>query len=532
MKRLFRLLARPFTPRGFKTLLFSTACLATLIAAFYVIENWRGEKAWAHKKAELQTKGIPITYDEVLPTPPPDDQNFIMAPFWVERWSVESSNYEKITTKMAEDLYRQAVGMNLEAWRKSKNYEMPPHPTSFLGDWQAQRLPNLEALRDYFVKVEYLPASAVNENAAAAIWGMTEAWSDEISVLTEADRTRPASYLSVDWRKGYFGSNPLWTVGFRMSKNLLLRAQCALELGNEQEALRCFRLINRVAEVQLAPPSSLVGVLVSSSQEYTLLAGIWHGLARHQWSEASLQQMDAMLAQRDYPAAWQRAMRLEQVTFVQTLEDICSSDNDGSHDVWRFFNSYELKEKLENLGFRAEMYRFFPRGWWRQNQVTYSQLQEPLLQKALPWSELVQINDEERIRKLPGNPYTAFAKVVAPTFQSAKMSTVSATASIGLARLAIAAERHRLRTGKYPESLDALKEYFPQGLPMDPFVDKPFGYELVNGIPKFWSVGWNLQDDGGTVVKQGKIPARERTDRTKGDIVWTYPDSTGENESR
>lgn len=531
-KRLFCLLAWPFTPHGFKTLLFSAACLATLIAAFYVIENWRGEKAWTRTKAELQAKGIPTTYDEILPPPPPDDQNFMMAPFWVERWNEESHRHDKIPTKIAEDLYAKAAGMNMEAWRKSKNYEMPPHPMSFLGDWQTQRFSNLEALREYFVAAGHLPESAAQEEASAAILRMTDAWSDDINALTEADRTRPVSYFPIDWRKGYFFSQPLWEISIRTTKNLRIRAQCALESGDEREALTCLHLIDRLTEVQLAPPSSLVGVLLSASQEMLLLPGIWHGLARHQWSEASLQQLEDMLAQRDYRAAWQRAMRLEQVAFLQTIDALCAAEVESSKEIHHWLSTADHKEALKSLGFRAEVFRYFPRGWWRRNQVTYTRLQKPFLERELPWSELVKINEDERVKALPASPYAVFVKLVTPAFHNAKVNTVTAVASISLARLAIAAERHRLRTSSYPESLEDLQEYFPGRLPLDPFVDQPFGYRLADGIPTFWSVGQNLKDEGGTVVINGAIPGQQRLDRSQGDIVWTYPAPAEHHQSR
>ena len=43
-----------------------------------------------------------------------------------------------------------------------------------------------------------------------------------------------------------------------------------------------------------------------------------------------------------------------------------------------------------------------------------------------------------------------------------------------LIRLALAASEHRERTGEFPESLDDLAPYFPDGVPVDPYTDKPF----------------------------------------------------------
>ena len=84
-------------------------------------------------------------------------------------------------------------------------------------------------------------------------------------------------------------------------------------------------------------------------------------------------------------------------------------------------------------------------------------------------------------------------------------------ASIDLARIAIALERHYLETGDYPESLDALAPAFDGALPSDPFSGGNFIYHPGESAYLLYSVGIDLDDDGGSENPRN------------GDIVWGQP---------
>src|ERR1700729_887717 len=60
--------------------LISLAILATLIAVFYIEEDWRGKSDWQNYKAEWEGKGEKFDWQAFTPSPIPDDQNFFAAP--------------------------------------------------------------------------------------------------------------------------------------------------------------------------------------------------------------------------------------------------------------------------------------------------------------------------------------------------------------------------------------------------------------------------------------------------------------------
>lgn len=84
-------------------------------------------------------------------------------------------------------------------------------------------------------------------------------------------------------------------------------------------------------------------------------------------------------------------------------------------------------------------------------------------------------------------------------------------ANVDLARVAIAIERHYLETGDYPESLDALAPAFDGALPSDPFSGGNFIYHPGESAYLLYSVGIDLDDDGGSENPRN------------GDIVWGRP---------
>ena len=72
------------------------AALATLVAAFYLEEDWRGKRAWENCQRELEAKGTVLDWNAYIPPSVPDDQNFFKAPK-MQEWFVEKfqSSFEQ-----------------------------------------------------------------------------------------------------------------------------------------------------------------------------------------------------------------------------------------------------------------------------------------------------------------------------------------------------------------------------------------------------------------------------------------------------
>ena len=100
-----------FTWRTARRVLVGVAILATLVSAFYAVENWRGKRAWEQCKRDLAAKGELLDWAACIPAPIPDDENIIKAPQMAEwfikpkptgNWSNELS--AKLSTSVASEM--------------------------------------------------------------------------------------------------------------------------------------------------------------------------------------------------------------------------------------------------------------------------------------------------------------------------------------------------------------------------------------------------------------------------------------------
>jgi hypothetical protein len=72
--------------------------LVLLVAIFYAEEDWRGKRAWEKCKRELEARGETLDWNDFIPPPVPDDQNFFKAPKMAE-WFVKPPPDSDYTNK-------------------------------------------------------------------------------------------------------------------------------------------------------------------------------------------------------------------------------------------------------------------------------------------------------------------------------------------------------------------------------------------------------------------------------------------------
>jgi hypothetical protein len=108
------------------------------------------------------------------------------------------------------------------------------------------------------------------------------------------------------------------------------------------------------------------------------------------------------------------------------------------------------------------------------------------------------------------------ASMLLPALENVPRRAATAQTSADQAILACALERYRLAKGQYPEDLQSLPPQFISELPKDVFTGASYKYRRADGSFVLHSVGWNEQDDGGTM---GKVLFDDRS----GDWTWEYP---------
>lgn len=96
-------------------------------------------------------------------------------------------------------------------------------------------------------------------------------------------------------------------------------------------------------------------------------------------------------------------------------------------------------------------------------------------------------------------PYIIIARMLLPSYDRAYFLWARHAASARVMQAALACERFRLASGRWPESLDELVPKYLQVVPLDPFDKQPLRYAVTPDGAKVWSIDENRRDDGGDI---------------------------------
>jgi hypothetical protein len=77
---------------------FGIACLATAVAAIYLIEDYRGQAAWDRYVASAQARGADLYFAAFIPQRIPDQENFAALEFFDELSSSDQEAKKRLAT--------------------------------------------------------------------------------------------------------------------------------------------------------------------------------------------------------------------------------------------------------------------------------------------------------------------------------------------------------------------------------------------------------------------------------------------------
>ncbi|MFO0961098.1 MAG: hypothetical protein U0800_27265 [Isosphaeraceae bacterium] len=123
-------------------------------------------------------------------------------------------------------------------------------------------------------------------------------------------------------------------------------------------------------------------------------------------------------------------------------------------------------------------------------------VEQPIDERPLYWqsweAEIDRVRNSRFERKGAIIPYLMTIRIVPTDSARSRYQTEQATMA-----LLIAAERHRRKTGQWPESIESIDPEILPVAPLDPFSGEPFRVTRVEGKFLVHSVGYNGIDDGG-----------------------------------
>jgi len=502
------LFRRLFSWRAVRKVLFVIAALLTLAALLVAEENWRGSRAWANYKREMEAKGDHFDVARLIPPKVPDDQNFAMTPFLAAAFALPAGDASlplKNVTNRNGDYYAAANrGTNISPPWFDRPVNRPPHPLGWnygmagdLNGWAAT-IRGTNSAR---------PAAEITDPVQAATIVLDNLKDCEPTLAElQSAAARRFSRFNIpyeEWDKPEVGEMVMqhfvqlkWLFSF-----LTLHAQAEMVSGQTNLALKDLNVMFRLDD-GLKDEPLLISQLVRMACTALMLQPVGEGLAEHRWSDEQLQVLQERLQKTDLLASTVLALYGER--------DICVN--------LKFDQGYMM-----------------PRGWNRLEQLN---LNRAFNQTVLPRIDLAarEINpsvnhsmDLAVQTSYQGTWFSAFlhhhimADMMLPVFGHVGQKAALAQSQVDMAMVACALERCRLAQGQYPEDLNALLPRFAAALPHGIINGQPLKYRRSeNGRFILYSVGWNEKDDGGVVAAtKGTTP---RQDILQGDWVWEYPE--------
>lgn len=530
-----------FCWRNFKRFLFGLACFATLIALFYAEEDWRGWHAWNQFKHEWEAKGEKFDFKDFVPPPVPDDQNFALAPIWVE--SIKAVLGPERSRPWFGDKYAENGRTNftdrldLNLWRNNGWNDSPTN-----GDWARETTTDLKPWQAYYrapaqtnryspIVTNEFPIAPQPQSPAEDVLLALSKYNLAIEELRQASQLPYSRFpLNYECESPSAILLPQLAALKKSALVLQLRSIAELQSGQSEKALDDVKLMLRLTDSVRAEPF-LISQLVRIAILQITLQPIYEGLAEHRWSDAQLIALDAELVKPDFLADCQSVQKSEIFFSAQGASNL-RRHRDYAAQFAQMGFSYPMDAR-----FKFAIYRYMPGGWFYQSALKNGRtvmeylpavnhdtktISPALVRRAdAAANSAVSFFDPlDTLKKMFGAEFL---------FEGNFLKKIAcAQASVDLARTAIALERYRLAHGEFPESLDALAPQFIAQVPHDVIGGGPLKYRRTSdGQFVLYSIGWNETDDGGVVVNQKSrdrwAESSSKVDISQGDWVWRYP---------
>jgi hypothetical protein len=488
-----------------------------VITTFYVEEDVRGKWAWSRFKREWEAKGETFDRGKFIPPPVPDDQNFALTP-------IVFTSYGKVMTRDGRTVPPEKRDIHfVDRLDLTTDLMDQDAPTNGFGNWSTARLYDLKVWQDFYrklaAKTNFFPVAPQPQTPAKDVLLALSRYDSTLEELDKASRLRysrfPLDYSMENPAKIY----PLYCSQLKSCSVVLqLRAIAELQDGQSEKALKDVQLTFRLAESIHAEPL-LPSQLMRSVMIQIALQTVYEGLARHEWSDSQLAEIESDLAKVDFLADFKFSMRSELVFHQQGNFDFLRRHPEESLDPYRAEPHPFLIKATSRL---------IPSGWFYQNQTRCARW---VLEDCIPAADLnkktvspSQANTANAILDTARdhlNPYNFLESSFLSQLESSALRFAKNQSSIDLARVAIALERFRLAHSGYPQALSDLTPQFLQNLPHDIINGQPLKYRRTDdGQFVLYSVGWDEKDDGGLVVINQWGTSQNIK---KGDWVWRYP---------
>ncbi len=546
--------------RIFHRLFFAVAALTTLVSLFYAEENWRGARAWAAAKRDLQARGEPLDIHDLIPPPVPDDQNLAMAPLFVRMFRYRfDPETQQITFDHGHYWTNNDTFKTMSEMPWGHEYYEHLHPSG-TGNWMTGHATGLPRLQAFFRQRKDFPYAQQLQAPADDILLALTRYAPLLDELAQDTAARPLTRFPVNWtqRPGWGVMFPHYSVVRSVITALSLRATAELVIGQTAAARHDLVLALHLRHAVEHDPILIAG-LVDSAFLGVMMQPIWEGLSARQWSADDLDAFGNELRTVDALQEFQVGMRGERVfSAAQWPEDMQNMAR--AREIARILpvmtspKGDSLRPPLERWLWPCLPY--MPRGWYALNAAYASRyLQENAVELVDPGRRRVWLDRSKGVEckaeNIPVGPGTFLARASLPVFATVVERLAQAQVIVDEAVTACALEKYYLDHHAYPDGLAALVPAYLDHVPSDVIDGAALRYRrTVDGRYQLYSVGWDGQDGGGVIAwppdrtwrRTNGTPAEGTSKsfpspvRDRGDWVWQYapaePPDPPANESR
>ena len=470
-------------------LFFLVGCLA-IIGAVLVVEKLRGGSKLKRAKAAYIADGGSFERESRWASSVPHSENFGAIPA-LRGIAAQDPTGESLRAKLgklgfqgsSQPWPRGTAGARKRGHEPFQKRDLTPFHDYFLNNGMLDVPVHTDDLaRDLFEAFE----SKHGDTIAALNAGSTRPSS--VFLPLASDRLAPGMPISEE-------THPHLQTAQLLTKGLMLHATLALRTGSPDVALDDIRTMQKLAIAAQADSRVLLTHLVSSALTSISMAPIWEGLTDRSWSDAQLQELQSILAGRDFAAEMRAGIEGEIIAtdeIIVNFKDFLNSYA-PDHDLRKYYPLYS--PWLDHN--RARMIELYHKGIIQASKKHYREAH------SVTGSLIDNIADTSDF-----SPRTIVAKFVSSSAPTVVSRAARTDAELRQAIIAAALERHFLAKQAYPDELAALAPDFVDGVPLDPAVARPMRYERTpDGRYRLWSIGTDGKDDGGS----------------RGDIIWSYP---------
>lgn len=478
--------------------------LVTPVAVLTGIENFHGAWTWRQTRAELVAKGERLTFDELLPTPVPADQNFASLSLFANLFDYTHPKRGAVIwqdTNAQKRLWVLNLPDNHLPNRKSGGGPIA------LADWavafrtsvsnRAAKPPKPNSDEAWQPAYVAAPSNATPGRVVLTALSVADPAIREICEFSE----RPHARFPVHWDESFNALLPHLAAGKGLSRHLALRVEARLAEGDVAGAFADQLCGLRVAGIFREEPL-LISQLVRIAQGAIVASSLWPGIRQHQWTDAQLAEFQRRLDRPSFLRDMAWALEGERAGAIVMLDDMARQG---------VFGNLEQIEALGGTDASGPQMTavVFPRGWIRQNEVRIAQFHQQLIETGRRlatnsppegWSGSLKHLDKGPLSAAleAPTPYNLLYRMLVPALSRAFSKAMRADQTAVMAATACALERHWKKHGAYPESLAALVPEFVPEAPRDLMDGQPLRYRRTEtGLFQLWSVGLDGTDNGG-----------------------------------